>query len=124
MSIPRIGNTSAVLSRYQQRQFRIFVVADTEAGAKQLAEQSQAPDTAHVVSIEELHRRLDAGNRSGVPLFDRPTVLVRPDKAAEAYSAAWASIDNAAHRSPSPVVNVEMDPPSLETRFQPRRPKP
>jgi len=124
MSIPRIGNTSAVLSRYQQRQFRIFVVADTEAGAKQLAQQSQAPEAAQVLSIEELHRKLDAGNRSGVPLFDRPTVLVRPDRVAQAYSGAWESVDNAAHRSPNKVVNVEMDAPSLETRFQPRQPKP
>lgn len=124
MSIPRIGNTTAVLNRYNQRNFRIFVVADTESGAKQLAQQSQAPETAQVLSIEELHRRLDAGNRSGIPLFDRPTVLVRPNTVVEAYSNVWTSIDNAARRSPSSVVNVEMDAPTLETRFQPRPVKP
>lgn len=123
MTIPRIGNTSAVLNRYQQRNFRIFVVADTESGAKQLAQQSQAPSTAQILSIEELHRKLDAGNRSGVPLFDRPTVLVRPDAVAATYAAAWASIDRAAHRSPSSVVNVEMEAPSLETRFKPHAPR-
>ncbi len=124
MSTPRIENIPAVLDRYRQRNFRIFVVADSEAGAKQLAEQAQAPQGSQVVSVAELHRRLDAGNRSGVPLFDRPTVLVRPDSVAPSHTVAWDSIDRAAQRSPSTIASVEMPAPSLDTAFRPAAPKP
>ena len=115
-SIPRIGNLTDVAQRYAERGVRVFVVSLSGHGARQLAESLQQPVTSErVMSISDLHARMIAGFRSGIPLFDRPTAVFAGGlDELGAMESAWSDLEAAARRSPCQIDVVRLDTPIID----------
>ena len=69
-----------------------------------------SPLAHQALALEVLCRRVEDGQRSGVPFFDQPTVVVlgNAKMVAEAgLDTRWQTVVDAAQRSPNPVVILE-----------------
>lgn len=62
------------------------------------------------IALDALCTKVEAGLRSGVPFFDRPTVVVVADPSLIAdlrLETRWETVTAAAQRAPNPVVFLE-----------------
>ncbi len=69
-----------------------------------------SPESPQALALEGLCRKVEDGQRSGVPFFDQPTVVVvgNPKMVSEArLDTRWQTVVDAAQRSPNPVVILE-----------------
>lgn len=126
MSVSQLPNQSeAQAKRYLQRGFRVLTTALSHRSADDLAKSLGVAGMA----LESLAKRIDEGNRSGVPFFDRPTVvlLALPENLSASSDVQLESVRTAAQRSPCEIILQACPAPAFDTQFStttPRSPKP
>jgi hypothetical protein len=77
----------------------------TELGAAGVS-----PVAQQALALDALCRKVEDGQRSGVPFFDQPTVVVvgNPKMVSDlGLDTRWQTVVDAAQRAPNPVVLLE-----------------
>ncbi len=110
--------TSPGLSRQvqdlQSQGYRVIAASlswkDSMGLLTELGAAGVSPVAHQALALEGLCRKVEDGQRSGVPFFDQPTVVVvgNPKMVSEArLDTRWQTVVDAAQRSPNPVVILE-----------------
>lgn len=98
---------------FQSQGYRVIAASSSWSDSKGLLASLGGSDIHgqdQATALEALCTKVETGLRSGVPFFDRPTVVVVADPGLIAdmhLQTRWETVTSAAQRAPNPVVFLE-----------------